>query len=171
MRTFKLKMLIILALTMTYSVSSAQNATLEFKNAEASVKIVKDYVAALQSGDASKMTSYLAENAMVYGLGGGQDSLTTKQHREYFTESIKNYKHSISNDLYLPVKVTENWNEGEWVLTWGVNTITNKENGKVSTVRYHTASTVENGKISRIVYYYDMSNLLVSQGWSLTPPK
>jgi len=171
MKTFKMKMLIFLAFAMAISLSSAQESTLEFENAESSVQIVKDYVTALQSGDVAKMNQYLSEDAMVYNLGGGRDSLNPKQHREYYTNSTNTYTHSISRDLYLPVKVTNNWNEGEWVLAWGTNTVTNKKNGKVSVIPYHTATIFENGKIKAIHYFYDMSNIMKTQGWTMTPPK
>lgn len=107
---------------------------------------------------------------MIYGLGGGLDSLTVAQHKDYFTESTNKYRHSLSNELYLPVKVTDNWNEGEWVLSWGTNTITDKATGKTITIPYHTASTVEDGKIIFIRYWYDMLNILQNQGYEIKPP-
>lgn len=145
--------------------------TLEFKNAETAVKLVQNYTAALQEGDVAKMNAQLHENARIYGLGGGLDSLTVAQHKEYFTNSTTQFTHSISQDLYLPVKVEGNWNEGEWLLSWGTNTITDKETKKTMVVPYHTVSMVQGGKIVFIRYFYDMLNIMKSQGYTLTPPK
>ena len=78
-----------------------------------------DYIKALQTGDIATMSEKLDPNAMIYGLGGGLDSLTVEQHAAYFKNSTDTYKHAITQDLYLPVKVTDNWNAGEWVLALG----------------------------------------------------
>lgn len=163
------KVLLILVLLPFLAFTQESQVTIEFENGESATALIQDYVKALQNGDVNAMNSKLAESSMVYGLGGGQDSLNLKQHGDYYTESISNYKHSISRDLYLPVKVTGNWNEGEWVLTWGLNTITNKETSIEIPVPYHTASQVVDGKITRIFYYYDMLNIMESQGFKLTP--
>ena len=98
-------------------------------------------------------------------------SLNVQQHKEYYTNSTNQFKHSISGDLYLPVKVENNWNEGEWILSWGTNTITNKKTGKEVVIPYHTASLIQDNKIIYIRYYYDMLNVLTTQGYTITPPK
>ena len=134
------------------------------------MEVIQKYTKALQDGDVAAMNSLFAPDAMIYGLGGGLDSLTVTQHKEYYTTSIENYTHSLSQELHLPVKVTNNWNEGEWVLAWGVNTLTNKANGKTITVPYHTASRLENGKITFIRYWYDMLNIMTQQGFTISPP-
>ena len=117
------------------------------------------------------MNAQLSKDAMAYGLGGGLDSLNVKQHKEYYKESTSTYHHSISRDIYLPIKVTNNWNEGEWVLAWGTNTVTNKKSRVKITIPYHIAYMVTDGKISEIYYFYDMLNILSKEGWSITPPK
>lgn len=169
----KLKITMFLAsMMLTLFVSKAQEiaVSLEFDNAATANEIVQQYVKALQNGDVATMSAQLADNAMVYGLGGGLDSLTVAQHTEYFTNSTTTYKHNITQDLYLPVKVENNWNEGEWVLAWGTNTITNKQTGKSTTVPYHTVNLVQNGKIIMTRYFYDMLNILENQGFTITPP-
>ncbi|HDZ13907.1 MAG TPA: nuclear transport factor 2 family protein [Pricia sp.] len=144
--------------------------TLEFDNAPSNLELVQNYAKALQAGDVTAMNAQLADNAMVYGLGGGMDSLNVAEHKEYYTNSTTNYNHVVTQDLYLPVKVSNNWNEGEWVLSWGTNTITNKKTGKAIPIPYHTASLVDNGKIVMIRYYYDMLNILQAEGMKFTPP-
>jgi hypothetical protein len=67
----------------------------------------------VQAGDVAKMDGLLHKDFMVWELGGGLDSLTKVQHKEFYTTSTNQYKHTLSGDLYLPVKVTNNWNESD----------------------------------------------------------
>ncbi len=161
-----------LLLLLTPMISKAQEmaVTFEFQNAAKAMEVVQNYKKALQTGDVATMNAQFAPTAMIYGLGGGLDSLTVAQHKEYYTTSTNTYKHTLSGELYLPVKVTNNWNEGEWILSWGTNTLTNKETGKTIVVPYHTASRVVNGKITFIRYWYDMLSILETQGFTITPP-
>lgn len=171
MKSIKMAVLLAIIFMLSPTNTKAQESTLEFENAESATTLVRNYVTALQKGDVEKMNAQLSKDVYIQGLGGGLDSLNYKQHKEYYNESISNYVHKISQDLYLPVKVTNNWNEGEWVLSWGTNTITNKKTKKEIPVPYHTASLVADGKIIRLIYFYDMLNILAKDGWSITPPK
>lgn len=172
MKIFKNSVSFAFALMLTTLVSMAQEmaVTLEFQNAATALEVVQKYTKALQAGDVATMNAQLAPDAMIYGLGGGLDSLTVAQHKEYFTTSTTAYKHTLSQELYLPVKVTNNWNEGEWILSWGTNTLTDKATGKAIVVPYHTASRIVNGKIEFIRYWYDMLSILETQGFKVTPP-
>ncbi len=171
MKTIKMAVLLAIIIMLSPTIIKAQESTLEFENAESATTLVRNYVAALQKGDIDKMNAQLSKDVYIQGLGGGLDSLNYKQHKEYYKESTSKYVHKISQDLYLPVKVTDNWNEGEWVLSWGTNTVTNKKTKTEIPVPYHTASLVADGKIIRLIYFYDMLNILAKDGWSITPPK
>ncbi len=171
MKTIKITVLAAIMLLLTPSITTAQESTMDFENSASITAIVKKYVAALQKGDVATMNAQLSKDAMTYGVGGGLDSLTVKQHKEYFKESTSEYNHSISRDMYLPVKVTDNWNEGEWVLVWGTNTVTNKKSGVIIPIPFHIAILVANGKISQMYYFYDMLNIISKEGWTITPPK
>lgn len=170
MKIFKTILASAFLMMLTSIVSMAQEASLEFQNAAKAMEVVQTYTKALQAGDVATMNAQFAPSAMIYGLGGGMDSLTVAQHKEYYTTSTNTYKHGLSQELYLPVKVTNSWNEGEWVLAWGVNTLTEKATGKLIMVPYHTASRMENGKITFMRYWYDMLNILETQGFKVTPP-
>lgn len=167
-----LKVAVVLLVMGLPLISNAQEpaSTLEFPNAAKALEVVQKYTKALQAGDVATMDAQLAPGAMVYGLGGGLDSLSKAQHKEYYTNSTSQYKHTLSGELYLPVKVTNNWNEGEWVLSWGTNTIQDKKTGKTIPVPYHTAGRVVNGKIVFLRYWYDMLNILEAQGFEVRPP-
>jgi hypothetical protein len=172
MKIFKTVMACLLSMMLMPVISHAQEpvTTLEFQNAAKALEVVQKYTKALQAGDVATMTAQLAPGAMVYGLGGGLDSLNVSQHKDYYTNSTNQFKHTLSQELYLPVKVTNNWNEGEWVLSWGVNTVQNKATGKTTRIPYHTAGLIVNGKIARLHYWYDMLNVLRGQGYEIKPP-
>ncbi|PRY84769.1 nuclear transport factor 2 family protein [Mongoliibacter ruber] len=172
MKNLKITLSVAILMMLLPMISNAQDpvVTLEFQNAETAIEVVQKYTKALQAGDVATMNAQFAPNAMIYGLGGGLDSLTVAQHKEYYTNSTNQFKHTLSQELYLPVKVTNNWNEGEWVLSWGTNTIQNKANGQTITVPYHTAGVIVNGKIARLHYWYDMLNVLRGQGYEVKPP-
>ena len=164
--------LFLVVITLTLCISNAQEpkVSLKFDNGKTASETIKKYVTALQNADAEGITTLMNKDAMVYGLGGGLDSLNTTQHKAYWINSLANYKHSISNDLYLPVKVENNWNEGEWLLTWGINSLKNKKTGIVTSVPYHIASLLVDGKITTMRYYLDYINLFTKQGYTITPP-
>lgn len=170
-----LKTVVLSAIILFFSVTVAQaqgEVTLDFPNAEAALKLAQEYVQGWKDRDVSKLQKNLADKAMIYGLGAGNDSLTVEQHKDYLKESMDIYNYDVTSELYLPVKVTNNWNEGEWVLCWGLNTVTNKKTGKKSPVRYHTAILTENGKeIVGVYYYYDTGDVMRSQGFTITPPE
>ena len=162
--------LVIIFLTTFIAQAQEPTVTLEFDTATIANDVVQKYVSAVKKGDIAGISGLLANDAMVYGLGGGLDSLNVAEHKTYWSKSFSNYNHSISKDLYLPVKVVNSWNEGEWLLTWGLNTITNKKTGKTSMVPYHIAFLIADGKIASISYYLDYVNLMSSQGFKITPP-
>lgn len=171
-KSFALVFMLLLGLAVYAQDSDSEVVvTLEFANAKTASVLSQDYTAALQKGDVATMNAQLHENAMIYGLGGALDSLNVAQHKDYFKQSTDQYTHSISSDLYLPVKVENNWNEGEWILSWGTNTITDKKTKKQTIVPYHTVSLVEGEKIVFMRYYYDILNIARSQGFTLTAPK
>ena len=172
MKILKITLSFALLMMLMPIISNAQDpvVTLEFQNAAKALEVTQAYTKAVQAGDVATMNAQLAPNAMIYGLGGALDSLTVAQHREFYTNSTNQFKHTLSQELYLPVKVTNSWNEGEWVLAWGINTVTDKASGKTITIPYHSASIVSNGKITMMRYWYDMLNVVRGQGFEVKPP-
>jgi hypothetical protein len=172
MKILKITLSLAFLMMLLPMISNAQDqvVTLEFQNAAKALEVVQKYTKALQDGDVATMNALFAPGAMIYGLGGGLDSLTVAQHKEYYTNSTNQFKHTLSQELYLPVKVTNNWNEGEWVLSWGTNTLQHKATGKIITVPYHTAGRIVNGKIEFLRYWYDMLNIMEAQGFEVKPP-
>ena len=153
------------------SIAQEAKVTLEFPNQAKIIGVVQNYINAVQAGDIAKMDAQLASNFKVFGLGGGLESLDRAQHKEYFSNRMSQYKYTIGNPIYLPVKVTNSDIEGEWVNLWVTNTITNKKTGKSIDIPMHSNCRVVNGKIVVMNYFYDMLNFLKSQGYIITPPK
>lgn len=172
MKILKSVLSLILLMVLMPMISKAHEpvTTLEFPNSEKALEVVQKYTKALQAGDVAMMNAQFAPGAMIYGLGGGMDSLKVAQHKEYYLNSTNQFTHTLSGELYLPVKVTNNWNEGEWVLSWGNNTLQNKQTGKIITVPYHTAGRIVDGKITFLRYWYDMLNIMEAQGFEVKPP-
>lgn len=172
MKNLKITMALALLTMLMPMISNAQNpnVTLEYPNSAKALEVIQKYTKALQAGDVATMNAQFAPNAMIYGLGGGLDSLTVAQHKDFYTNSTNQYKQVLSQELYLPIKVTNQWNEGEWVLAWGINTATDKASGKTIVIPYHSASIVSNGKITMMRYWYDVLNVVREQGFEVKPP-
>ena len=173
MRTLKTTLLSVSILFFSVTMVQAQSeVTLDFPNADGALQLAQQHVQGWKDMDLAKLEKNLSPKAMIYGLGAGNDSLTVAQHKDFLKASMDKYTYKVTSELYLPVKVTNNWNEGEWVLCWGLNTITNKKTGKKSPVRYHTAILNENGKeIVAVYYYYDTGDVMATQGFTITPPE
>ncbi len=172
MKKLKTTMLAMLILFLTPVISTAQETSLEFENVAVAVKLAKDYVAALQKGDVDQMRAQFSPNALIFGLSGGLDSLDVKQHYEYYTNSTNRFNYSVANPVYLPVKVRSGEiPKGEWILSWGTTTISDKESGTKISIPFQITSLVENGKITRMMYFFDRLNVMENLGYTLTPPK
>lgn len=172
MKKFKTTMLAMFIFLLTPVISTAQEATLDFDNSAIAVNLAKNYVAALQKGDVDQMRAQFSPDALIYGLSGGLDSLDVKQHYEYYTNSTNRFSYSVANTVYLPVKVHDGEiPEGEWILSWGTTTITDKESGTKVSIPFQITSLVENGKIAVMNYYFDRLNVMENLGYTLTPPK
>lgn len=172
MKKFKTTMLTMFILILAPVISTAQEATLDFDNSVIAVNLAENYVAALQKGDVDQMRAQFSPNAKIFGLSGGLASLDVKQHYEYYTNSTNRFNYSVANAVYLPVKVRGvEISEGEWILSWGTTTITDKESGKTVSIPFQITSLVENGKIAVMNYYFDRLNVMENLGYTLTPPK
>ena len=174
MRTIKMTMFFMLAVFLTPLINTAQefSATMVFENAEANVAVVSNYVKAVQNGDLETMVAQLADDAKIYGLSGGPTNvMNPSQLSEYYKESFAATKHSIDpNTSYAPIKVTGGINEGEWVMVWTTDTISNKKTGQEIAIPAQVTCLVENDKITMMAHYYDQLNVMTSMGYTLQPP-
>lgn len=174
MRTIKKIMFFTLALFFTPLIFNAQevSATMDFENAETNVTVVSNYVNALQNEDVQTMLAQLADDAKIYGLTGGpSNEMNPTQLSEYYKESFATTKHTIDeNTAYAPIKVTGGINEGEWVMVWTTDTISNKKTGQEIVIPAQVTCILKNGKIAMIAHYYDQLNVMTSMGYTLQPP-
>lgn len=174
MRTIKMTMFFMLAVFLTPIINTAQefSATMDFENAEANVAVVSNYVNAVQNEDLETMIAQLADDAKIYGLNAGfSEAMNPSQLSEYYKESFATTKHSIDpNTSYAPIKVTGGINEGEWVMVWTTDTISNKKTGQEIAIPAQVTCVVEDGKIKMMAHYYDQLNVMTSMGYTLQPP-
>ena len=59
---------------------------------------------------------------------------------------------------------------GNWVSEWAVITIKSKDGKPDFTFRFNGVSRVTNGKIDVSVAHYDVNDILVQEGFTMTPP-
>lgn len=174
MRTIKMIMLFTLAVLFTPQICTAQeiSATMDFENAEANVTTVSNYVNAVQNGDVQTMVAQSADDAKIYGLSGSfAQEMNPAQLAEYYKESFETTKHSIDeNTSYAPIKVTGGINEGEWVMVWTTDTISNKKTGQKIMIPAQVTCFLQDGKITMMAHYYDQLNVMTSMGYTLQPP-
>ncbi|SIP99954.1 nuclear transport factor 2 family protein [Maribacter ulvicola] len=174
MRTIKMTMLFMLAVLLTPFINNAQeiSATMDFENAEANVAVVSNYVNAVHNEDVETMVAQLADDAKIYGLSGGPTNvMNSSQLSEYYKDSFETATHSIdSNTSYAPIKVTGGINEGEWVMVWTTDTISNKKTGQEIAIPAQVTCVVKDGKITMMAHYYDQLNVMTSMGYTLQPP-
>lgn len=175
MKTFKITFFVLLAICCNtyFAHSQAKEATLDFKNYEANITILKNYVAAMKAGDAAKMNALFTDTATIVGLGSTMDTISKSDHLARYTESFKVNTMNISEDVYLSVKTNDQAAvpPGEYGFSWGTVMITNKKSKQTASSRYHVVAIIENGKISFLGHYYDSIPFLLQQGYTITPPK
>lgn len=174
MKSFNTSIVFIFMFLLVLTVSAQDDkvkTSLEFQNSETATRLVKNHIAALQNGDVDAMTSQLHEKVVIYGLGRDAEPLNITQHKDFFINSTKQYTHAIGGDLYVPLKIENSSNAGEWLLSWGNNTITDKETGKQIQIPFHMSARVDGDKIIWMRYFVDLLNIAEGQGFTLTPPK
>lgn len=152
---------------------SQKEVTTDFENYNANMDILRGYVTALKAGDAVKLSSYFADNAIIVGLGSTIDTISKKDHLERYTETFKVDKMDITQDIYLSVKTNEDAAvaPGEYSFSWGTVTSTNKATKKTATSRYHVVAQIVDGKMTFLSHYYDLMPFALRDGATLSPPK
>jgi ketosteroid isomerase-like protein len=138
-------------------------------NADADIKLVKDYLNLLVSGNADKAKSLLAENFMAFGPSPA-DSSNAEQSINSWKE---NYKTQLNRkfDLQaaLTVRVLSGNYKGDWVDVWGIYSFTG--NGKEISFPFQYTAKVANGKIAGDMSYYDNLYIVKKLGYTVTPPE
>lgn len=153
--------------------SQDKGVTLEFKNYDANMALLQNYVAAMNEGNAKKLNSFFADDAIIVGLSGINDTISKKQHLDRYTANFKENDLMISRDIYLSVKTDENAavTPGEYCFSWGNVSSTNKATKKSANSDYHVVAMVVNGKFTFFMHYYDTMPFALRDGSTLVAPK
>ena len=134
---------------------------------EENVKLVTNYVKAVENLDYNAMDDILDENYL--GIGPSKSDSINKEN------AIKNWKHNVDN-LYEKISYSKNRNiavstpEGEWVSNWSDLTITYKESGKQVSILSNTIYQIENGKIVKSITFYNEADALEQLGYVFINP-
>jgi hypothetical protein len=135
--------------------------------------IVKRYMEAVETNNASAMDSLLANNYMGYGPSVG-DSVNK-------SDAVKNWKYNAEN-LYESIKYNRHQNiavnvgegeetdPGDWVSNWAYLTIKYKDGRGPVNVWVNVVYKIENGKIARSRTFYNEADVLRQLGYTMQPP-
>ncbi len=147
--------------------------SIEYPNYAKNVAIAKEYVAALNEGNAKKASDLLHDKAIIKGLGGGNESLSKQDHFKYYNQSLTASFLKTTNEVYLPLKTENNEQVGnyEWVFIWGNVNSTIKKTKKYAETPFHVVATIAEGKITSLDFYYDNMAFLEINGYTLAPIK
>lgn len=155
------------------ALSQDKGVTLDFDNYQANIELLQAYTAAMKEGNAKKLNSFFADEAMIIGLNGTNDTISKKGHLERYEQSFKENSFSITRDIYLSVETDENAavTPGQYGFAWGTVTSTNKKSKKSATSTFHVVVLLIDGKMAYMAHYYDTMPFALRDGATLSMPK
>jgi hypothetical protein len=134
--------------------------------------LVQKYVDAIVKGDTSNLESFLAAQFMGYGPAM-KDSSDRQKEIDSFKKNWRDSWSSVKFDRAAIVAFTlppGEKNPGDWVADWATITVNYKNAAPPVTFNWHGVSRVKDGKIERIFAFYDVNDILIQQGFTVTPP-
>jgi hypothetical protein len=134
--------------------------------------IVVKYADALVNGRVDEMGTYLADNYKVYGPAM-TDSATREQELQGWRNNWDSVYTSISYDRYamLSTHVDSGRVAGDWVFDWGIVTLNFKSGKTPVNFWWHGVHRIKDGKIDLARGFYDVNDILVQRGFTVTPPQ
>lgn len=159
----------VLFLSFTGFAQTEKAKTLYYPDAEIDLATAKATVKAYEEGNWEALRTNLKEDAKIYGLGNF-DTLTVDQSISYWKKGMETATPILDEDgTWLGVSIPEGPKKGDWILHWGINTLTYK-NGEVISFPFHIALKMEDHKISKSYFYYDNMKIIRELGYALSPP-
>ena len=146
----------------------AQQKTLSHSTAEEDLTTAKATVDAYEEQDWDKLRNYLDPDAIIFGLASF-DSLNVEETLSYWSKGSKAAKPELDNQTWLAVSITEGPRKGNWVYTWGRNTL-NYATGETISFPYHLALRIEDNKVAEAHFYYDNNKIIREMGYAISPP-
>ncbi len=153
--------------------SQDKGVTLDFENYQANIELLQGYTTAMKEGNAKKLNSFFADDALIIGLGSTNDTISKQDHLERYMQMFKENDLSITRDIYLSVETNENAavTPGQYGFGWGTVTNTNKKTKKSATAQYHVVALIVDGKMAFLSHYYDTMPFALRDGATLIPSK
>ena len=136
-------------------------------NADADIKLVREYVNTLVGGNTGKAKMLLADNYKGYGPSA-VDSSTSEKVVSSWEQNYKIESNRKIGFVAETFRVKSGALKGNWVALWGNYSFT--QNGKNATFPFQYTARVTNGKIDVDRIYYDRLFVLQTLGYSLIPP-
>lgn len=146
----------------------AQNGTLDYATADADLKTAKATVTAYEEQNWDKLRTYLSDDATIFGLASF-DSLNVDETLAYWAKGSETAIPTLNEQTWLGVSIPDGPRKGNWVYTWGVNTL-KYPGGTSITFPYHLALKMSNNKVEEAYFYYDNMKIIREMGYAISPP-
>ena len=137
---------------------------------QANIKVVKQYIEAVEGLNYDAMDNLLAESYEGYGPSAG-DTIKKAAAIASWKKSVDELYANIdySRSQYAGVTIEEGPNKGEWVANWAELKIEYK-NGESASIWANTNYKIENGKIVKSFTFYNESDVLEQLGYVFIDP-
>jgi hypothetical protein len=147
--------------------------SVDFDSYDANIEIIKEYTKTMNSGDAVKLSSFLTDDVIIFGLGGISDSINKKQHLEMYTAQFAQNTYDVNENTNLSLRIGEGAQvpPGEYGFSWGTVSSTSKSTKRTAMTSYHVVTAIDEGKISMMWFFYDTLPFVLRDGATITPPK
>ena len=170
---FKYSLTLILLAALTTAVQaqdtpSYKDMVVDNPEPEADLKVIADYVAAIEAGDIEKLSSVMADDIIVMGPTDAEGENKEKA-VESWKENFKTQKNINYSYVVQTFRVLSGDLKGDWVSTWGDYTFTAGD--KEITFPAHTINRVEDGKINWSRSYFDNMHIAQKLGYKVMPPE
>lgn len=136
-------------------------------NSEKNIKIIEDYIAAVEELNSEAMDQILDDSYIGYG-----PSYNNEINKDDAIANWKNYTENLYKSIdykksrTLAVKVPDGENKGEWVTNWAELHIIYKESDAEVTIWANTLYQIENEKIIKSYTIYNEADALFQLGYT-----
>jgi hypothetical protein len=175
MKTIKTTIcLLVCTLCLSLTADAQDNSiSVDFDGYDANIEIIKEYTNTMNSGDATKLSSFFTDDAMIIGLGGISDTINKKQHLEMYTANFAQNTYDVNEGVNLSIRIGEGAQvpPGDYGFSWGTVSSTSKSTKKTAMTSYHVVTAINDGKIAMMWFFYDTMPFVLRDGATIMPPK
>lgn len=135
--------------------------------------VVQNYTDAVVKGDTSAIEGFLAGTYMAYGPALN-DSTDRQQDIAEWKKNWREAWSSVDFDRAGTIAFTvpaDGRFPGDWVSDWAKITVNYKNGSPSVTFWWNAVYLIKDGKIQIVRVFYDLNDILVQQGFKVTPPE